>query len=153
MRALLAILLLGAAPAPESVGVWGGWGAFHDASLRRCYAIARPVGGGAGNAFASVADWPDRHIRRQLSIRLSREASPGTRVTLSMGERRFDLVSGGDSAWAADAATDRAIVAAMRSARSMSVESVARGGGAFADTYILTGSATAIDAATLACRE
>lgn len=152
MRALLAILLLGAAPVPDTVGVWGGWGAFRDASPRRCYAIARPVGGG-GDAFASVADWPDRNIRRQLSIRLSREASPGTRVTLSMGERRFDLVAGDGGAWAADARTDRAIVAAMRSARSMSVEGVARGGGAFADTYVLAGAATAIDAATLACRE
>lgn len=152
IRAAFALLLLGAAPASETIGVWGGWGAFRDADQRRCYAIAQPVGGGGG-AFASVADWPDRHIRRQVSIRLSHEASPGTRVTLSLGERRFDLVTGDDGAWAADARTDRAIVAAMRSARSMSVEGVARGGGAFADTYILAGAATAIDAATLACRD
>ena len=43
-------------------------------------------------------------------------------------------------------------IAAMRSERSMSVEALARNGGAFADTYRLAGAATAIDAAALACR-
>lgn len=149
-RAVLGLLLIGAAPAPETVGVWGRWGAFRDAAPRRCYAIARPVGGGDG--FASVADWPDRAVRQQVSIRLSRPIAANARVTLSMGERRFDLVAGDGGAWAPDARADRAIVAAMRSARSMSVEGAARGGGAFADTYALSGAATAIDAATLACR-
>ncbi|HEX7851932.1 MAG TPA: hypothetical protein VF485_19525, partial [Sphingomonas sp.] len=71
---------------------------------------------------------------------------------LSIGERRFDLVAGADDAWAPDARTDSAIVAAMRSGRSMSVEGLGRDGSAFADVYTLSGAATAIDAAALACR-
>ena len=50
-----------------------------------------------------------------------------------------------------DARMDAAIVAAMRSAPSMSVESRAETGGAIADTYRLRGAATAIDAAALGC--
>ena len=46
---------------------------------------------------------------------------------------------------------DAAIVAAMRSAPSMSVESGTATGGAIADTYRLRGAATAIDAAALGC--
>ena len=72
-------------------------------------------------------------------------------MTLSIGERRFALVATGLDAWAADAPSDRALVAAMRAGRSMSVEAVGAGGRPFADVYALAGAATAIDAAARAC--
>jgi hypothetical protein len=68
-----------------------------------------------------------------------------------VGERRFALVANGLDAWATDAPSDRAVVVALRSARSMSVEAVGVGGRPFADVYALAGAATAIDAAMLAC--
>jgi hypothetical protein len=144
-------LLLAAAPGREAIGVWGGWGAFRDAAPARCFAIARPVdAAGRAGGFASVADWPARRLRDTLHLRLSRPRDPSAAVTLSVGERRFALVGRGVDAWAADAASDRAVVAAMRGARSMSVETEA-GGRPLADVYALAGAATAIDAAALAC--
>ena len=144
-----ALLLLAAR---EALGVHGGWGAFRDAAPRRCYAIARPgVAGGRAGGFASVATWPDRHLSESLHLRLSRARDRSAPVTLSIGERRFVLAAGTRDAWATDAASDRAIVAAMRSGRSMSVEGVAPGGEPFAEVYLLSGAATAIDAAQLAC--
>ncbi|MFL9839542.1 hypothetical protein ABS767_01085 [Sphingomonas sp. ST-64] len=134
----------------ESLGVFEGWGAFRDAAPARCYAIAQTVRGRSA-AFASVANWPRSGARNQIHVRLSRARDPRAKVTLAIGERRFELKAGASDAWAPDARTDRAIVAAMRSSRSMSVESVARGGGAFADVYALAGAATAIDAAALGC--
>ena len=76
---------------------------------------------------------------------------PRAKVTLAVGERRFELMAGPSDAWAPDVRTDAAIVTAIRSSRSMSVESLASGGGAFADVYALKGAATAIDAAALGC--
>lgn len=152
-RALLSLLFL-AAPlaARESLGVFGSWGAFTDASPARCYAIARPVqSGGTATSFASIATWPGRGARNQLHVRLSRERDARARVTLSVGERRFELVAGAVDAWAADARTDAAIVSAIRAGRSMSVETLARTGQPFADVYALHGAATAIDAAALGC--
>ncbi len=134
----------------ESLGVFDGWGAFRDTAPARCYAIGRPVRGRAGS-FASIANWPRSGARNQFHVRLSRDRDPRAKVTLAIGERRFELIAGASDAWAPDARTDRAIVAAIRSSRSMSVESVARGGGAFADTYALKGAATAIDAAAMGC--
>lgn len=84
-------------------------------------------------------------------IRLSRTRASDAPVLLSLGERRFRLAAGEGDAWAADARMDAAIVAAMRSATSMSVSSVGRDGRPFADTYALRGAATAIDAAALGC--
>lgn len=150
-----ALALAAAAPAlaRETIGAWRGWAAFRDAE--RCYAIAAPVvagGRGERRPFAAVGTWPDRGLRASLHVRLSRERDRSAGVTLSIGERRFRLVARGADAWAADAPSDRAIVAAMRSGRAMSVEAVGEGGRPFADTYALAGAATAIDAAALACR-
>ena len=151
---LLALLVAGPATARESLGVFERWGAFSDAAPRRCYAIAQPVRAGAPSRwrpFASVATWPGQGARNQLHIRLSRERDARARVTLSVGERRFALVAGQADAWAPDKRTDAAVVAAIRSGRSMSVESLSRGGQPFADVYALRGAATAIDAASLGC--
>ena len=153
MILLLAALLV-AAPAPgrETIGVYRSWGAFRDAAPVRCYAIARPVAaGGRSGGWASVASWPGRGLRSSLHVRLSRERDRSAPVTLTIGERRFELAAGGLDAWATDAPSDRAIVAALRSGRSMSVEAVGGGGRPFADVYLLAGAATAIDAATLGC--
>ncbi len=152
------VLALQAQPAPDrpagriTIGVHQSWGAFRDASPRKCFAIARPPGVGQRNpAFASIGVWPGSAARPQFHTRLSRTKRPDARVTLSIGERRFALIAGATDAWAPDPATDAAIVAAMRGARSMSVESVGASSRPFADTYALGGAATAIDAAVLGC--
>src|SRR5258706_9671253 len=156
MRRALVLLALIATPAAarEALGVFESWGAFTDPSPPRCYAIAQPVrssGGTRWRPFASIATWPGQGARNQLHIRLSRERDPRARVTLSVGERRFELISGDPDARAPDARADAAGVAAIRSGRSMSVETLGKGGQPFADIYALRGAATAIDAAALRC--
>lgn len=135
----------------DSLGVFDSWGAFRDAAPARCYAISQPAQGPRNGAFVSIANWPQTQARNQLHIRLSRARDPRAKVTLTIGERRFELIAGPSDAWAPDARTDAAIVAAIRSSRSMSVESLSKGGGAFADGYALKGAATAIDAAAMGC--
>lgn len=152
MIALVLALVVTPLQAREPLGVFDSWGAFRDASPRRCFAIARPVDRRASaQPFASIATWPGDRVHNQLHIRLSRARHPRAKVMLSIGERRFELVAGDADAWSPDARTDAAVVSAIRSGRSMSVESVAASGGAFADTYALKGAATAIDAAALGC--
>jgi len=153
MLALVAV----AAPAAarDSLGIFDSWGAFSDDAPRRCFAIAQPVGPKAGNGqwrpFASIGSWPGQSARNQLHVRLSHERDPRAQVTLSVGDRRFALVAGNADAWAPDSRTDAAVVAAIRSGRSMSVETLGKNGQPFADVYALRGAATAIDAATLGC--
>jgi hypothetical protein len=148
------LLVAGPAWARDTLGVFNSWGAFRDATPRRCYAIAQPdhiEGVGAGwHAFASVATWPALGQRNQLHLRLSRRYGGRTAPMLLVGDQRFPLIAGGADAWAADARTDAAIVATMRSARAMMV--IADGvGGRIRDAYGLKGGATAIDAAQLGC--
>jgi hypothetical protein len=149
---MLALLLLSLAQQGRvQLGVYESWGAFRDASPRHCYAIAKPVQKSDSQPFASIATWPGEHVTGQLHIRLSRPRHPNARVTLAIGERRFDLVAGEADAWSPDARTDMAVVSAIREGRSMSVETTSANGNPFADTYALKGAATAMDAAALGC--
>jgi hypothetical protein len=149
---MMLIAALMAFQARTALGTFDSWGAFRDASPLRCFAIAQPAERNArGNAFASIATWPKDGVRNQLHIRLSRAKAANARITLSIGERRFELQAGDADAWAPDARTDAAVVAAIRGGRSMSVETISANGSPFADTYALKGAATAIDAAALGC--
>ena len=154
---VFALVALGAAPvhARDSLGVFEGWGAFRDPGVPRCYAIAQPArsssGGAQWEAFSSIGTWPAKRVRAQVHFRLSRERAEGSTVYLSIGERRFALVSGKADAWAQDARMDAAIVAAMRSAVRMSVEGRTKNGQRFYDIYVLKGAATAMDAVALGC--
>ncbi|MES2986488.1 MAG: invasion associated locus B family protein [Pseudomonadota bacterium] len=148
---MIALALLALLPR-DALGTYEGWGAFRDPSPLRCFAIAKPVERHSDTQpFASIATWPRDRVHNQLHIRLSRARAANARVTLSIGERRFELKAGDADAWAPDARTDAAVVAAIRSGRSMSVETVSTNGAPFADTYALKGAATAIDAAALGC--
>lgn len=156
----LSLLIMAAIPAaafaaaPAALGIFDGWGAFRDPAQPRCYAIAAPsatVGTPQVKAYASVGYWPKSRIRGQFYVRLSKARAAGRDLRLTIGSRRFILTGQGVHGWASDARMDAAIVAAMRSAPSMSVESSAAAGGAIADTYRLRGAATAIDAAALGC--
>ena len=154
-----AAALLFAQPADakrEVIGIFSSWGAFSDAATAQCNAVAEPVpelsqGGGGSPAYVAVSDWPRRGVLRQIAVRLSHPRRADARLTLSIGDSRFALDGNGNLAWARDPREDVEIVAAVRSGRSMSVETVSSSGVPFVDVYRLGGAASAIDAATLAC--
>jgi hypothetical protein len=156
-RFALACLLIAATPvsAKDSLGVFSSWGAFRDSNVPRCYAIAQPgaSGGSQYQPFASIGTWPKRNpaVRNQLHVRLSRAIAPGSAIRLAIGGQRFELTGGGGDAWAADQRMDAAIVAAMRSAGTMTISARDAAGRLFTDQYSLDGAATAMDAATVGC--
>ncbi len=153
--ALLCALLL-AAPlsARDSLGVFSDWGAFRDPAVPRCYAIAMPAPTKARRdfqPFATIGTWPKKRLRGQVHFRLSRELSPRSGTVLAIGGKSFTLSGGGADAWAQDRKMDAAILAAMRSASRMTIRATDSSGRRFSNTYSLSGAATAMDAATLAC--
>ncbi|MDZ7588065.1 MAG: hypothetical protein U5J78_02470 [Parasphingorhabdus sp.] len=143
-----------AAQARVSLGIFQSWGAFRDDDGTRCYAIAMPTRTAAkpeNSAFATFGYWPAQAVRAQFSVGLSRDRSTNSRVTLSVAGRRFTLSADRAAGWTADRKMDLAIVAAVRSAKSMTIESVGRDGKPIVDAYLLQGAPSAIDAAALGC--
>jgi hypothetical protein len=157
--ALAAVLVLAApaAVARDSLGIWNTWGAFSDAGVPRCYAIAMAdkVEGRANEfqPYFTVGTWPRRGARGEIHVRLSRKIGPGSTVTLSLAGQRFALLAGAADAWATDQRMDAAVVAAMRSASTMSVTARSAEGRTFTDVYTLAGAASAMDAAMLGCAQ
>jgi hypothetical protein len=154
-RLLLLLPFAAAAPAaaqPQSLGVFGLWGAFRSGD--RCYAIAEPDTGGRvveGRAYASVGYWPRQGLKGQASFRLRQPKRQGSAVLLRIDQRTFQLRGGGGDAWAANSSADSEIVSAMRTGVEMSLETRSSGGALIRDVYPLRGAATAIDAAAIAC--
>jgi hypothetical protein len=155
MAGALFLLIAAAAPAAaqqQSLGVFGLWGAF--AAKNRCFAISEPLQrqrNSAGRAFASVGWFPAQGVKGQLHIRFAEPKRQGSAVLLRIDERTFQLVGGGQEAWAPDARADAEIVAAMRSGLEMRVETRNARGGLMRQGFALRGAATALDAAAIAC--
>lgn len=150
----IAFVLAAPLAAKDSLGVFDDWAAFADPGVPRCYAIAgADRDSGDYQAYADIATWPRRGVRGQVHFRLSRPLAEGARLSLSLGGTRYPLTGGGADAWAQDKRADAAIVAAMRSANSMSVSAIDRKGRRFTDRYSLKGAATAMDAATVGCAQ
>lgn len=153
---LLVPVLLVATPAlaRDSLGMFGTWGAFRDAAVPRCYAIAMAEPGRGPHRFTAYADvgtWPKRALRGQVHFRLSRRIDANRPVVLSIGGQKIRLSAGGNDAWAPSPREDAAITAAMRSASTMTIYAHEASGKVFYDSYMLSGAATAMDAAMLGC--
>ncbi len=153
---LASAALATAAPAlaRDSLGTFQRWGAFRDPAVPRCYAIAMAAPSTLQRdyqPYAAVGTWPRQKLRGQVHFRLSRRIDSNARIVLSIGERRFALTGGGGDAWATDRRMDAAIVAAMRSASSMTVSARGADGRGFSNTWELAGAATAMDAAAIGC--
>lgn len=144
----LALLL---ASERAALGVWHRWAALRDTQPTRCFAITQPVRGDGQpdrrGGFASVAP----RGAQAVHFRLSAPRRARAPITLAIGERRFALTGDTRTARAPDAATDRAVIGAMRGGGSMSLSYVAANGRPVAEAYALDGAATAIDAAAIGC--
>ncbi|MFM5955476.1 MAG: hypothetical protein ACKOPE_14400 [Novosphingobium sp.] len=158
LRRLLILAALVASPAlaRDSLGMFGGWAAFRDPQSPRCYAIAMAAPSTMQRDFqpyADVAWWPRSAVYGQVHFRLSRKLQPNAPISLSIGGQRIALVGGGGDAWAADKRGDAAIMAAIRSAKEMTINARDAAGRGFSNSYALDGAATAMDAAAVGCAQ
>ena len=153
------MMLAAPALARDSLGMFENWGAFRDTPGQpngepRCYAIAKAQPSRLKRdypPYATIAIWPRRQVRNQVHFRLSRRLASGGKIVLSIGDQRFALTGGGGDAWATDRRMDAGVVAAMRSAQSMTVSARGTDGRGFSNSWPLAGAATAMDAAAIGC--
>ena len=119
-----------------------------------CEAMSRSVriaAKGKVQATAGFTFSADRRRWGEFHAVLRRMPRAGAAVMLRMGDQPFLLVSRGNVAWSSGPFQERAIMAALRSANAMTVESRDSAGRSFIDPYSLEGAPTAIDAAAAAC--
>ena len=119
-----------------------------------CEALSRSVRVAAKGKVQAIAGFTfsaDRRRWGEFHVRLRRMPRAGAAVMLRIDNRPFLLVSRANEAWSEGPLQEQAIIAALRAASGMSVESRDVSGGRFVDPYSLDGAATAIDSAAAAC--
>lgn len=153
-RVLFILLLLTSARSSAASIIYAGpsWAAIDRGGT--CEALSRSLRVSAKGKVQAIAGFTFSAERRQwgeFHARLRRMPRAGAAVMLRIDDQPFLLVSRGNWAWSIGPRQDRAIIAALRTARGMNVESRDASGGRFVDPYSLDGAATAIDAAAAAC--
>jgi len=130
----------------------GAWAAIDRGNV--CEALSKSVrvaARGKAQAVAGFSFTPDHRRWGEFHAQLSHVPRTGSSVLLTVGDQPFLLVARGDQAWSRGPAQEQAIIAAVRNASGMRVESRAANGGRFVDPYELGGAPTAIDAAAARC--
>jgi len=150
---LTAVPVVAAATAPGAIIYAGGsWAAVDRGGS--CVALgrsARIAAKGKVQATAGFAFTPDHRRWGEFHAHLRRMPRAGASVILTISGQPFLLVSRGDWAWSRGGLQERAIIAAVRDAQAMTVESRDAAGRRFVDPYSLDGAPTAIDAAAARC--
>jgi hypothetical protein len=154
IRGLLLVILAatGASARGEILYAGGAWAAIDRGGT--CEALARSarvVAKGKVQPVAGFTFSPDRRRWGEFHARLRRMPRKGASVMLRVGSQPFLLVSRANEAWSEGPLQEQGIIAALRSATSMTVESRDASGRRFLDAYSLEGAATAIDSAAAAC--
>ena len=153
--ASIVLALFAASPAAARAGIiYAGpaWAAIDRGGT--CEALSRSLRVAAKGKVQAIAGFsfsPDHRLWGQFHARLRRMPRTGAAVMLHVDDQPFLLVSRGNEAWSSGPLQEQAIIAALRSANGMSVESRDSSGRRFIDPYSLDGAATAIDAAAAAC--
>jgi hypothetical protein len=130
----------------------GSWAAIDRGGT--CEALSRSqriAAKGKVQAIAGFTFSTDRRRWGEFHARLRRMPRGGAAVMLRIDDQPFLLVSRGNWAWSDGPLQEQAIIAALRNASAMTIESRDSRGGRFIDPYALDGAATAIDAAAASC--
>ena len=137
------------------------WDAFKlstDAGETVCYMISVPKDKSPkslrhGNPFITVTHKPAREIKNEFNFIAGYKFQRGSAVNVSIDrQRKEDLFTEEDGAWAYDPKQDAAIVAAMKRGNSITLAAKSSRGNATSYRFSLAGFTAAHNAITSACR-
>lgn len=144
---------------PQQIGVFDDWvGYSYDASDSKvCYVSSTPKSTEPKNvkrdpAFFLVTNMPGRKppVKGEVSTIIGYPFKEGQPVKLTIDDKSYEMFSKGDTAWV-DTGTDKKIVAAMKSGKSLKVKGTSWRGTTTEDTYSLSGISAALAAIDKAC--
>jgi hypothetical protein len=155
-------------PGAKPLGKFGNWEAayFTDQGNKVCYMAigptstvsSKPVKGRDPNVLLFITHWPADNEKDAVTISTGYSYKPGSKAVVSIRGRDYAMSTGGpgtgadsNMAWIDDNAVEGALVAALRTADTMTVKGTSKRGTVITDTYELTGSAEAYDAISKAC--
>ncbi len=162
--AALSLLIFLAAPAPAGaeeitvLGSFDNWAAYQttQAGKKLCYMAGEPKKSTGqykkrGRVYAMVSHRPATKAIDVVSIHAGYKYKEDSSVFVKIGGNKFELFTHGDTAWASDAAEDKALVRAMKKGSRMIVRGASWRGTKTVDTFSLLGFTAAHRAIDKAC--
>lgn len=150
--------LSGALAAEQHIGTYKDWNAFvlEENGSKVCYMASVPKKSEGnykdrGDVFVVITHRPSAKSYNVVSFVAGYTYKTGSDVTVTVDKKTFSLFTDGETAWARDDATDKAISDAIRGGSSLSVKGTSAKGTVTTDTYSLGGSGAAHDAINKAC--
>jgi Invasion associated locus B (IalB) protein len=144
---------------PTSLGASGDWEAFtYEAEGSKvCYVYSQPkksdpASAKRGPIYFMISHWPGKKVKAQPSTFIGYTFKEGSEVKLSVDTKSFNLYPVDNMAWTDKLDTEKAILAALKSGKSMSVSGTSAKGTVTKDTYSLSGISAAMDAIDGACK-
>lgn len=112
---------------------------------------SEPKGAKRSQIYAMVTHRPGENAHDVFSVVMGYPLRKGGEVVVEIDKKSFNLFSDGETGWAHDAETDRALAQALRSGSKMTVKGVSQRGTKTVDSYSLNGAGAALEAADHAC--
>lgn len=148
-----------AAAQPVELGKYNAWNAYSANAKggKVCYALAqpatrRPSGLTRDPAYFFVSNRPKETVRNEISIIIGFPMKQDSKVELTIDRTDFELYTRADGAFMASAEDEKALVAALKKGRSMTVKSISVRGRTTTDSYPLSGLSGAIERIDRECR-
>jgi Invasion associated locus B (IalB) protein len=146
---------------PTSLGVSGDWESFtyESEGAKVCYATSAPKKTEASKksvardpVYFMITHWPSKKVKSQPSVMIGYKFKEASDVKLTVDGRTFVLYPVDNMAWTDKIDTEKAILAAMKTGKSMVVAGTSAKGTSTKDTYSLSGISAAMDTIDSACK-
>jgi len=155
---LVALGGIAAAAEPRLIGTFKDWNAFafEESGNKVCYISSQPkkkepANVRRGDVYVLVTHRPDERALDVVSVLIGYPFREGSEAAVEVDRRDFALFTDGETAWARDAETDKALAAAMRGGNAMTVKGTSARGTRTTDSYSLAGVSQAYEAINEAC--
>jgi hypothetical protein len=154
------LALPAAAEGEVSLGKFESWEAltYDTPETKVCYVFSAPSKSEASkkatrsDIYFMVSHFPGKKVKGQPSTMVGYTLKEGADVTLAVGEKSFTLYPVGELAWTDKGETERAILAAMKGGKAMTVKGLSKRGTETTDTYSLAGFSAAMGKIDSACK-
>ena len=144
---------------PTALGNANAWSAYsaNERNTPVCYVVGRPAKSLPANVTRGRVDLQVTHRPGEKALyvvdfELGYIAKNGAAAELDIDGKKFALFTNKDSAWASDAATDKAVALALSKGKRAILKATSERGTATTDTYALDGFGQALALADKACK-
>lgn len=151
--AVMAIASSAAAQSPTRIEQFKAWGAYfyQGANGKVCYVLTvpdpkqlTPPKVDHGDVFFLVTQRPGQNISYEPQAMLGYDLQAGSKVTVQIDSKTFVMFTKGRSAWLENAAEEPALVASLRSGKSMTMGAVSKRGTQTGYVFSLSGISAAL---------